>query len=90
MKIIGNINQVQPLQTGVSAQGNEWKRLSFVVREDDHKVAFPDEMVLDLWNERIPAQPLVVGMHVEVFFGAKTRVYNEHLFNDFNVVKLAF
>ena len=84
------ITQILPLQTGVSAQGNEWKRQSIVVQEDDHKVAFPDEIVLDLWNDRIPEQPLVAGMHVEVFFSVRTREHNGRLFNDFNVVKLVF
>ena len=90
MNLSANITQIQPLQTGVSAQGNEWKLQRIVVREDDHKVAFPDEIVLDLWNGRIPEQPLVVGMHVEVFFSVSTREHNGRLYNDFNVVKLVF
>ena len=89
MKIIGTIQQVDSYE-GTNEKGNKWKRQSIVVREDDHTVAFPDEMVLDLWNDRIPEQPLVVGMHVEVFFSVKTRVHNEHLYNDFYVVKLIF
>ena len=88
MRIVGIITQVMPLQTGVSAQGNEWKRQSFVVREDNPQVAFPDEMVLDLWNSQIPEHPLTTGQHVEVFFSSKTRIYNDKVFNDLNVFKI--
>ena len=73
------------VQTGTSEKGNEWKKQTIVVMDDDPNVAFPDEIAVDLWNDHIPAEPLVVGQHVEVFFSVRTRSYNEKLFNDFNV-----
>ena len=56
--------------------------------DDDPNVAYPDEMVLDIWNDHIPEQPLTVGQHVEVFFSVRTRSYNDKLINDYNVFKI--
>ena len=87
MRISGKITQIMPLQTGVSQQGSEWKKQTIVVVEDDPSIMFPNEMALDLFNDKIPATPLSVGQHVEVYFGVRTREYNGKVFNDINVFK---
>ena len=88
MKLTGKITKVMDVQTGTSEKGNEWKKQTIVVMDDNPNVAYPDEMVLDIWNDHIPASPLVVGQHVEVFFSVRTRSYNDKLFNDFNVFRI--
>ena len=88
MRFTGKITKVMPVQTGTSEKGNEWKKQTIVVVDDDRNVAYPDEIVLDIWNDHIPELPLAVGQHVEVFFSIRTRSYNEKLFNDFNVFKI--
>lgn len=88
MKLIGKITKVMDVQTGTSEKGNEWKKQTIVVMDDNPNVAYPDEMVLDIWNDHIPASPLVVGQHVEAFFSVRTRSYNDKLFNDFNVFRI--
>lgn len=88
MKISGKIIQVMPLQEGQSQQGAQWRKQSFVVMEDDANVAFPNAMVFDLFNDRIPETALVVGQHVDVHFGIRTREYNGKVFNDVNVVRV--
>ena len=88
MKITGKISQVLPLQEGVSQQGAKWRKQSIVVMEDDANIAFPNEMVFDLFNDRIPETQLTVGQRVDVHFGIRTREYNGRVFNDVNVVKL--
>ena len=75
MKISGKISQVLPLQQGVSQQGAQWRKQSIVVVEDDANIAFPNEVVFDLFNDRIPETQLTVG-------------YNGRVFNDINVVKI--
>ena len=87
MKISGKITQVMPLQEGQSQQGAQWRKLTIVVVEDDPSIMFPNEMALDLFNDKIPATPLSVGQHVEVYFGVRTREYNGKVFNDINVFK---
>ena len=77
-----------PLQEGVSQQGAKWRKQSIVVMEDDANIAFPNEMVFDLFNDRIPETQLTVGQRVDVHFGIRTREYNGRVFNDVNVVKL--
>ena len=88
MKISGKISQVLPLQQGVSQQGAQWRKQSIVVVEDDANIAFPNEVVFDLFNDRIPATQLTVGQRVDVHFGIRTREYNGRVFNDINVVKI--
>ena len=88
MKLSGKITQVMPLQEGVSQQGAQWRRQTIVVVEDDASVAFPNAMVFDLFNDRIPDAALQVGQHVDVHFGVRTREYNGRLDNDVNVVRI--
>jgi len=87
MKITGKITKVLPLQEGVSQQGAQWRKQSFVVMEDDVNVAFPNAMVFDLFNDKIETA-LTVGQHVDVHFGVRTREYNGRVFNDINVVRI--
>ena len=88
MKISGKISQVFPLQEGVSSQGAKWRKQPIVVVEDDANIAFPNEMVLDLFNDKIPETQLTVGQRVDVHFGIRTREYNGKVYNDVNVYKL--
>lgn len=88
MKISGKISQVLPLQEGVSSQGAQWRKQSIVVVEDDANIAFPNEVVFDLFNDRIPETQLTAGQRVDVHFGIRTREYNGRVFNDINVVKI--
>ena len=88
MKLSGKITQVMPLQEGVSQQGAQWRKQSIVVVEDDAQVAFPNAMVFDLFNDRIPETALAVGQHVDVHFGVRTSEYNARIYNEINVVRI--
>ena len=88
MRITGKITKVMPLQQGTSQQGAQWRKQSFVVMEDDAAIAFPNEMMFDLFNDRISETALTVGQHVDVHFGIRCREYNGRVYNDVNVVKL--
>ena len=88
MRIQGKINQVMPLQQGVSQQGAQWRKQTIVVMEDDPSIAFPNVMSLDLFNDKIPTEPLAVGQRVEVHFGVRTRDYNGKVYNDINVYRI--
>ena len=87
MKISGKITQVMPLQQGQSQQGAQWRKQTIVIVEDDPTIAFPNEVALDLFNDKIPTQPLAIGQHVDVHFGIRTREYNGKVYNDLNVFK---
>ena len=89
MRITGKISQVLPLQQGVSSQGAQWRKLTIVVVEADPSIAFPNEVALDLFNDKIPVdKELTVGQLVDVHFGIRTREYNGKVYNDVNVFKL--
>ena len=87
MRIQGKITQVLPLKEGLSQQGTPWKKQTYVVMEDDAEKAFPNEMVFDLFNDRIPVTQLTVGQRVDVHFGIRTREYNDRFYNEINVVR---
>ena len=87
MKISGKITKVMPLQEGQSQQGAQWRKLTIVVMEDDSSITFPNEMALDLFNDKIPETALAVGQHVDAYFGIRTREYNGKVYNDVNVFK---
>lgn len=89
MKLSGKITRVMPLQEGTSQQGAQWRRQTIEVMEDDANVAFPNEVVFDLWNDRIGETALAVGQHVDVHFSTRTREYNGRLYNDVNVVRIS-
>ncbi|MBR0273445.1 MAG: DUF3127 domain-containing protein [Bacteroidaceae bacterium] len=88
MKISGKITKVMPLQTGTSQQGAEWRKQTIVVMEDDANIMYPNEMVMDIFNDKIPETALATGQHVDVYFGIRTREYNGRIYNDVNVVKI--
>ena len=87
MRIQGKISQVLPLQQGVSNHGVEWRKQTIVVVEADPSIAFPNEVALDLFNDRIPVTQLTVGQLVDVHFGIRTREYNDRFYNEINVVR---
>ena len=88
MKLSGKITKVLPLQEGPSQQGANWRKQTIVVLEDDPQVPFPNEVVFDLFNDRIPETALTVGQHVDVHFSIRTREYNGRIYNDINVVRI--
>jgi len=88
MKLSGKITKVLPLQEGTSQQGANWRKQTIVVLEDDPQVPFPNEVVFDLFNDRIPETALTVGQHVDVHFSIRTREYNGRIYNDINVVRI--
>jgi hypothetical protein len=88
MRIVGKVSQVLPVQDGLSQHGNAWRKQTIVVSEDDPNIAFPDEVVLDLFNDRIPETPLAAGQRVDAHFGIRAREYNGRWYNEVYVVKL--
>ena len=87
MRIQGKITKVMPLQEGQNQQGAQWRKLTIVVMEDDPSIMYPNEMALDLFNDKIPETALAIGQHVDVYFGIRTREYNGKVYNDVNVFK---
>ncbi len=88
MRIQGTITQVLPLQEGSSQSGAQWRKQTVVVREDDPDIAFPNEVALDLFNDRIPVQKeLAAGQRVDVHFGIRTREWGGRVYNEIIVYK---
>ena len=88
MRIQGTITQVLPLQEGSSQSGAQWRKQTVVVREDDPDIAFPNEVALDLFNDRIPVQKeLAAGQSVDVHFGIRTREWGGRVYNEIIVYK---
>lgn len=77
-----------PLQEGLSSQGAPWRKQTIVVMEDDPGIAFPNEVALDLFGDRIPETPLAAGQRVDVHFAIRTREWGGRVYNEINVVRL--
>ena len=88
MRFTGKITKVMPLVTGTSEKGSEWKRQTIVVTDDDPNAAYPDEMVADIFNDKIPEKELEVGQHVDVFYSMRRKEINNRLYNDINVFRI--
>ena len=88
MRFAGKITKVMPLVTGTSEKGSEWKRQTIVVTDDDPNAAYPDEIVADIFNDKIPEKELEVGQHVNVFYSMRRKEINNRLYNDINVFRI--
>ena len=88
MRFTGKITKVMPLVTGTSEKGSEWKRQTIVVTDDDPNAAYPDEIVADIFNDKIPEKELEVGQHVNVFYSMRRKEINNRLYNDINVFRI--
>ena len=74
-----------PLLEGLSQQGTKWAKQSFCAVDGNR---FPNEMLFDLFNEKIPETELAVGQHVDVHYSVRTREYNGRVYNEINVWKI--
>ena len=88
MRFTGKITTVLPLAEGTSEKGSKWKRQTIVVTDDDPNACYPDEIVADLFNDKIPEKELEVGQHVDVFYSMRRKEINNRLYNDISVFRV--
>jgi len=72
MEIRGKIIQVLPLQQGVSASGNAWKKQEYVLETYDQ---YPRKVKFDFFGQRADQYPLQIGQDVVVSFDIESRSF---------------
>lgn len=73
MEIKGKIILALPEMTGVSKQGNNWKKREYVLETQE---TYPKKVHFDFFGERADQYPLNVGDEVTLSFDIESREYN--------------
>jgi hypothetical protein len=89
MEFRGRIMKVLPMESGTSAQGNEWKKQFFIFeyfeRETDR---YSDKVCLSVMNDKIAECDLHVNDEVIIGFGHSIREYQGRCYNELRIYKL--
>ncbi len=87
MEIKGKINQILPVNSGVSKTGNEWKKQEFVIDTVDEQ--FPKQICFTLFNDKLSLiAGLNPGTEVNVSFNVESREFNGRWYHNINAWKI--
>ena len=84
LNVVGNIDKVLAKQEGVSKAGNEWQKISFILKTDEkynnvyHFEVFGEELVSEFLGFEI-------GSQISVHFNVKTSEYKERYYSTLSV-----
>lgn len=83
MQFQGRINRIYPIQSGTSANGNQWSRQDFIFEYFEQPTdRYADRVLLSVMNDRIREYDLHEGDTVICGFSHTTREYQGRCFND--------
>lgn len=86
MQFQGRIYRLYPIQSGTSANGNQWSRQDFVFEYFENKTdRYADRVLLSVMNERIKEYDLHEGDECIIGFAHTTREYQGRCFNDIRI-----
>lgn len=77
MEITGKIIVALPEQSGVSKNGNSWKKKEYVLETVE---TYPKKVHFDLFGDRADKFPLTVGQTIKLSFDIESREYNGRWF----------
>lgn len=80
MKITGEIIDILPEQSGVSRNGNQWKRQEYVIAESGER--FNNRLCYTLNGENVDRFMARLGDIVEINIGIDCRQYKERWYNE--------
>lgn len=80
MKITGEIIDILPAQSGVSRNGNQWKRQEYVIAESGER--FNNRLCYTLNGENVDRFMAQLGDIVEINIGIDCRQYKERWYNE--------
>lgn len=80
MKITGEIIDILPAQSGVSRNGNQWKRQEYVIAESGER--FNNRLCYTLNGENVDRFIAQLGDIVEINIGIDCRQYKERWYNE--------
>ena len=86
MLFTGRIYRIYPVQSGTSANGNEWSRQDFIFEYFENPTnRYADRVLLSVMNDRIKEYDLHEGEECIIGFAHTTREYQGRCFNDIRV-----
>ena len=87
MEIKGKINQILPVNSGISKAGNEWKKQEFVIDTMDEQ--YPKQVCFTLFNDKLNLiDGLSAGTEVNVSFSVESREFNGKWYHNINAWKV--
>jgi len=84
MEIKGKIIQVLPQQSGVSKQGNAWRKQEYVLETLD---SYPKRVKFDLFGDRVDQYPMGIGDIVTIGYDIESREFNGRWYTDIHAYK---
>lgn len=85
MEIRGRIIMVQPLASGVSKTGNNWKKQEYILETLEQ---YPRKVCFNLFGDRVDQYPMQVGEEVIVSFDLESREFNGRWYTDVRAWKV--
>lgn len=80
MELEGRIIMILPLSSGVSKNGNEWRKQEYIL-ETNHS-QYPKKVCFNLWGEKIDQFALTEGDNVKVSIDLESREFNGRWYTD--------
>lgn len=87
MELFGKIIAALPERSGVSARGNNWRSITYVLETQEQ---YPKHLAFDVTNDKIAELNIQVGESLNVQFGINAREHNGKWYNSvsaWNVVR---
>lgn len=84
MQISAKLIQILPLQSG-NGKNSEWKKQDIIVETQEQ---YPKKICVSVWGDKIPSQPLIVGINLLIDFDIESREYNGRWYTDVKAWKI--
>lgn len=84
MQISAKLIQIFPLQSGTGKNG-EWKKQDIIVETQEQ---YPKKICVSVWGDKIPSQPLIVGINLLIDIDIESREYNGRWYTDVKAWKI--
>ena len=84
MNIIGKVNDLLPLQTGISKNG-QWRKQDIIVETEGQ---YPKKVCISIWGDKINEKQLVIGNNLDISFELESREFNGKWYTDVKAWKI--
>lgn len=76
----GTITNALPEQSGVSRNGNNWRKRTYVLTYDNSNANYPKAIVFDVMNGKIDELNIQQGLEYELDIDFEARQWNDRYF----------
>ena len=84
MNIIGKVNDLLPLQTGISKNG-QWRKQDIIVETEGQ---YPKKVCISIWGDKINEKQLVIGNNLDISYELESREFNGKWYTDVKAWKI--